>query len=149
LDDLFESFKRYLEIADNRAKTILKYTILASILANSKINFSTTREAKTYAQDKEIMLINELRTSFEQNDINNILRIMNHKDSHITDDPVISAYLDDLMRSIRLKVIISRVKPYKTVSLDHLANQLKVDRVEICGLLSELILEEDIIGQID
>jgi COP9 signalosome complex subunit 2 len=48
LDDLFESFKNYLEIADPRAKTILKYTILASVLANSKVNYATTREAKTY-----------------------------------------------------------------------------------------------------
>jgi len=74
---------------------------------------------------------------------------MNHKDAHISDDPVISMYLDDLMRSIRLKVIVSRVKPYKTVSLDHLAKQLNVNREDICGLLSELILEEEIKGEID
>lgn len=149
LDDLFESFKNYLDIADPRAKTILKYTILASILANSKVNYATTREAKTYSQDKEIMLINELRTAFEQNDIDGILRVMNHKDSHISDDPVISMYLEDLMRSIRLKVIVSRVKPYKTVGLQHLAKQLNVSHEEVCGLLSELILEEEIRGQID
>lgn len=149
LDDLFESFKNYLEIADPRAKTILKYTILASVLANSKVNYATTLEAKTYQQDKEIILINELRTSFETNDIDNILKIMNHKDAHITDDPIISMYLEDLMRSIRLKVIVSRIKPYKTVSLEHLAKQLNVNREDICGLLSELILEEEIKGEID
>ena len=121
LDDLFESFKNYLEIADPKAKTLLKYTIMASILANSKVNYATTREAKTYAQDKEIMLMNEMRSSFETNDIDNILKIVNHKDAHINDDPIISAYLEDLLRGIRLKVIINRVKPYKTVSIEHLA----------------------------
>lgn len=135
LDDLFESFKNYLEIADPRAKTILKYTIMVSILSNSKVNYATTREAKTYSQDKEIMLINEMRSSFENNDIDNILRIMTHKDAHISDDPIMSMYLDDLLRSIRLKVIVSRVKPYKTVSLDHLSKQLNVGKEEICGLL--------------
>lgn len=58
-------------------------------------------------------------------------------------------YLEDLMRSIRLKVIVSRIKPYKTVQLDHLAKQLNVNREDICGLLSELILEEEIKGEID
>jgi hypothetical protein len=95
------------------------------------------------------MLINDLRTAFEANDIDSIFRIMNHKDAHISDDPVISVYLDDLMRSIRLKVIVSRVKPYKTVGLEHLAKQLNVNREDICGLLSELILEEEIKGEID
>ena len=149
LDDLFESYKNYLEIADARAKTILKYTILASILANSKINLAATLEAKMYAQDKEIMMINDMRSAFEVNDIDAIQRILNSKDSHILDDPIISMYLEDLMRSIRLKVIIARVKPYKTVSLDHLSRQLNVSREDICGLLSELILEERLKGEID
>lgn len=58
-------------------------------------------------------------------------------------------YLEDLMRNIRLKVIIARVKPYKTVSLEHLAKQLNVSKEDICGLLSELILEERLKGEID
>ena len=46
-------------------------------------------------------------------------------------------------------MIIARVKPYKAVSLDFLASQLNVSREDICGLLSELILEEKIRGEID
>jgi hypothetical protein len=57
--------------------------------------------------------------------------------------------MDDLLRNIRLTVIIARVKPYKTVSLDFLGKELSLPREEICGLLSELILEEKISGEID
>jgi COP9 signalosome complex subunit 2 len=46
-------------------------------------------------------------------------------------------------------VLIARVKPYKSVSLDFLARQLNVSRDEIRSLLSELILEEKIKGEID
>ena len=35
------------------------------------------------------------------------------------------------------------------MSLDHLASQLSLSKEDICGLLSELILEEKIHGQID
>jgi COP9 signalosome complex subunit 2 len=65
------------------------------------------------------------------------------------DDPFISQYLDDLLRNIRLNVLIARVKPYKSVSIDFLSNQLSVSKEDICGLLSELILEEKIKGEID
>jgi len=65
------------------------------------------------------------------------------------DDPFISQYLDDLLRNIRLNVLIARVKPYKSVSIDFLSQQLNVSKEDICGLLSELILEEKIKGEID
>jgi COP9 signalosome complex subunit 2 len=41
------------------------------------------------------------------------------------------------------------VKPYKSVSLEFLANQLNVSREDIRSLLSELILEEKVKGEID
>lgn len=44
---------------------------------------------------------------------------------------------------------MARVKPYKAVSLDFLSKQLNVSQEDICGLLSELILEEKIKGEID
>ena len=53
------------------------------------------------------------------------------------------------MRNIRLNVLKARVKPYKSVSLDYLSVQLNVSKEDICGLLSELILEGKIKGEID
>lgn len=48
LEELFESFKNYQESGDFRAKVVLKYVILASILSGSQINYAGTREAKVY-----------------------------------------------------------------------------------------------------
>lgn len=70
LNEMFESFKSYQESGNTRARIVLKYVILASILADSEINYATTREAKVYMEDKEIIAITQLRTAFEQNDIN-------------------------------------------------------------------------------
>jgi COP9 signalosome complex subunit 2 len=55
LDEMFESFKNYQESGNSRAKTVLKYVILASILSGSEINYSQTREAKVYMEDPEII----------------------------------------------------------------------------------------------
>lgn len=72
LDELFESFKSYQESGNTRARTVLKYVILASILADSEINYAQTREAKVYMEDKQIIAITQLRSAFENNDINQI-----------------------------------------------------------------------------
>ena len=149
LEEMFESFKNYQEIGNTRAKTVLKYVILASILSGSEINYATTREAKVYHEDPQIQAIVNLRSAYEKNDINTIQQILNSKDTQILDDPFISQYLDDLLRNIRLNVLIARVKPYKSVSIEYLSQQLNVTKEDICGLLSELILEEKIKGEID
>jgi COP9 signalosome complex subunit 2 len=54
LEEMFESFKNYQDIGNTRAKTVLKYVILASILSGSEINYATTREAKVYHEDPQI-----------------------------------------------------------------------------------------------
>jgi COP9 signalosome complex subunit 2 len=55
LDEMFESFKNYQESGNSRAKTVLKYVILASILSGSEINYSQTRESNVYLEDPEII----------------------------------------------------------------------------------------------
>ena len=70
LEELFESFKNYQESGNSRAKTVLKYVIMASILSDSKINYAETREAKVYKDDPQIIAIINLRIAFENNDIN-------------------------------------------------------------------------------
>ena len=72
LDEMFESFKNYQESGNPRAKIMLKYVILASILADSKIDHAQIREAKVYQDDPQIIAITQLRQAFEQNNINQI-----------------------------------------------------------------------------
>jgi COP9 signalosome complex subunit 2 len=71
------------------------------------------------------------------------------KNAHILDDPFIITYLDDLLRGIRLNVLAAKVKPYKSVSLEFLARELNISKDDVRSLLSELILEEKIKGEID
>lgn len=51
LDELYECFKYYQESGNIRAKDILIYVILASMLGDSQINHADTREAKVYKDD--------------------------------------------------------------------------------------------------
>jgi|LauGreDrversion4_2_1035121.scaffolds.fasta_scaffold343847_2 COP9 signalosome complex subunit 2 len=81
LNEMFESFKNYQEIGNTRAKTVLKYVILASILSASEIDYANTREAKVYTDDPQIQAIVLLRKAYEKNDINTIQQILSNKNS--------------------------------------------------------------------
>ena len=75
--------------------------------------------------------------------------MINDKKVNLLADTFIAQYLDELLRSVRLNAVAAICKPYKTVKLAFLARKMNVPIVEIRGLLSELILEEKLEGQID
>ena len=145
LDELFEAFKCYQEFANPKAKTILKYVILASIISNSEINYADTREAKVYQDDKEIAALMDLRVAYESNDYKDILKIL----KKIKKDEFMEKCLDDFMRNIRLNALIIKIKPYKNVQISYLSDELGVSEREVVTLLVELILDQRIYAKID
>jgi COP9 signalosome complex subunit 2 len=90
-----------------------------------------------------------LKHAFENNDIKSIQEVLSDKNVNLLSDPFINNYLNDLLRSVRLKALEAMCKPYKSVKLSFLAANLNVQADEIRSLLSELILEEKLEGQID
>lgn len=150
LSEFFESFKCYQEAGNNvRAKSVLKYVVLAGILANSDINPFHSQEANVYKNDNEILAMMRLRTAYEQNDINELQAILADKSYHILDDPFIAGYLDELLRSVRLNMLVAKIKPYKSVRIDFLARELNINAADVMSLLVELILDGKVNGVID
>ena len=66
-------------------------------------------------------------------------------------DPFIRLYIEDLMRSVRTQVILQLIKPYRSVTLEFMVNQLGsgISSNEVEDLLVRLILDEKIDGLID
>ena len=91
----------------------------------------------------------QLKNGVEADNVDQIQKVLADKSINLLGDPFIATYLDDLMRSVRLKALMAVCKPYKTVKLDFLAMKMNVDVIEIRSLLSELILEDRMEGQID
>lgn len=149
LEQFQGSFKSLVECGSSRAKTLLKYVILASMLSDAEFDVLSTQEAKIFASDTEIIAMTTLKTGFNANDINSIQNVLNDKKVNLLGDTFIAQYLDELLRSVRLNAVAAICKPYKTVKLSFLARKMNVPVPEIRGLLSELILEEKLEGQID
>merc|ERR1711935_537304 len=87
LDELFECSKYYQESGNIRAKNILIYVIVASMLCNSSINHAETREAKVYKDDKQVIAIMAFRQAFEKNDIKRIRSVLQDKNNDLFRDP--------------------------------------------------------------
>lgn len=83
LQELFEGFKFFQEGGNIRAKHILIYVILASMLSHSTINHADTREARVYSDDKQISALQNLRRAYEVNDIKRIQKIMGDKSNTV------------------------------------------------------------------
>jgi len=149
-NEFFEAFKNYQETGNaTRAKIMLKYVVLANMLALSSINPFDSREAKVYQDDPEISAMANLRTAFEQNDIATIDQLVTNPSYRILSDTFIRTYLQDLLQNIRLQVLQNIIKPYRCISLDFLAKEINVPVEDVVSLLVQLILDEKIEARID
>jgi len=149
-NEFFEAFKNYQETGNaTRAKIMLKYVVLANMLALSSINPFDSREAKVYQDDPEISAMASLRNAYENNDITTIDQLLTNPSYRILSDAFIRSYLQDLLRNIRLQVLQNIIKPYRCISLDFLAKEINVPNEDVISLLVQLILDEKIFARID
>lgn len=145
----FDAFKNYQVIASPDAKRMLQFAVIASILSYSTINPLFSQEGRVYAETPEFVKLDQFRKAFDNNDIPVLLNLCDDKKFLINDDKEISQFKNDIMRNIRLKVIVSFVQPYDTVSLNYMAKELKINVKELIVLLTDLILESKLNGKID
>eukprot|EP00744_Colponema_vietnamica_P010432 GILI01014740.1.p1 GENE.GILI01014740.1~~GILI01014740.1.p1 ORF type:complete len:407 (+),score=146.79 GILI01014740.1:178-1221(+) len=148
-NEFFEAFRNYQETGNPRSKACLKYVVLANMLALSKIDPFDSREAKVFQSDQEILAMKNLRDAYDRDEILEIEKIINDKRNKILEDPFMKIFIDDLLRNIRRQVLKSLTRPYKTVSLQFLAQELRIPVEQVESLLVELILDSEIDGKVD
>jgi COP9 signalosome complex subunit 2 len=149
-DELYEAFRNFQEAGNTpRAKTCLKYVVLASMLALTSINPFDAREAKVFQEDKEVMAMSDLRKSLEANDLARFERVLQNKQNHICDEPIIMTYIAPLRRRMREQVLLSLTRPYHKATLAFLAQELSLSVAEVEVLIVEMILNGQLSARID
>lgn len=148
-NEFYEAFIAYQEAGNSRAKDCLKYVVLASILSLSDINPFSAREAKVYAEDREILAMSELRTCLEDVDLPKFERVLKDKRNRILDEPYLMKYIQPLRKRMREQVLLSITRPYSKVTFEFLVDELLIPREEVEALLVEMVLDKRIAGQID
>jgi COP9 signalosome complex subunit 2 len=146
---LLESFKSYQQMANSKAKQILKVLLVTSMVSGSEIDPMTLTESKVYQDDSEIQPLARLRKAFQDNKITELKQIMATNGKKLSSDKAIAEYSGDFFKAIKQKIIIEKISSYSTVSIKYLAQDLAVSDKDMMAMLVELILDERINGKID
>jgi len=138
-DEFFHAFRSMQEAGDTRAKQVLKYVVLANVLALSKINPFDSREAKVYQSDEEIKTMLALRAAFENSEIREFEKLL--ASPAISGDAFVRKYMSSLLDNIRAEAICRLVKPYNRLTLAFLGSEVGVDETSVEALVVQLILD--------
>lgn len=148
-NELLNSFKSYQESGNSKAKQILKYVVVASILSKSVIDPFSNQEAVVYKNDPEIAAIQKIRTAFDNKEIAEVNRVLNQKQSHLLDDEFLVQFIDEIKKLISLEKIQKTIVAYKRIKLAYLAQVIQTSIETTIKYLMELIIEKKINGYIN
>ncbi|CAD8203461.1 unnamed protein product [Paramecium octaurelia] len=144
---LMEAFYNFLDSSSPEAKQALIYASVVSILENFKMNLFDDMKSKVYDQDPNVKVFQDLRISYEQQNVQNFSSIINseyfQKDSFL-------ALLKPYMQQIIVECKILRyVKCYSTIRLDYLSKQLLIEIPVLQKYIQGLITKKQFNGLID
>lgn len=120
--DFFEAFKNYDEAGSPQRIQCLKYLVLANMLMESQINPFDSQETKPYASDPQIVVLTNLVSAYQLKDLKQFEKILRESRSSIMDDLFIREYIDDVLKNIRMQVIVKLVSPYTRIKVEFVAN---------------------------
>ena len=145
-NELFEAFKTNSDAGNIRARTVLKYVVLANMVGLSTINPFDSREAKAYLDDPEITVMLKLRRAYENRDISAIEELIPVFTSFA--DSFMKSYVDALLYTIKLQLIETLSQAYLSVSLDKLAKRVNVPVWTVMRMVLRLIQDGRVKGRI-
>ncbi|XP_044757314.1 COP9 signalosome complex subunit 2-like [Coccinella septempunctata] len=147
--DFFEAFKNYDESGSPRRIHCLKYLILTSMLMKSTINPFDSQEAKPYKNDPDLKTMLDLISAFQNHDMKKFERIFQDNKESLMADHFILEHIEELLKHVRITVLLKLFKPYRRLKLSSIATDLGISYEETENLLVSCILDQFIFARID
>mmetsp|Transcript_25672 Transcript_25672/g.35458 ORF Transcript_25672/g.35458 Transcript_25672/m.35458 type:complete len:438 (+) Transcript_25672:60-1373(+) len=147
--DFFEAFKNYDEAGNQRRIQCLKYLVLANMLMESEVDPFDAQEATPYKNDPEILVMTNLVSAYQRNEIVEFEKILKCNRKSIMDDAFIRNYIEDLLKKIRTQVLLKLIRPYTRIRIPFISQELNIPEADVEALLVSLILDNRVCGHID
>ncbi|KAG2387063.1 hypothetical protein C9374_002098 [Naegleria lovaniensis] len=148
-NDFFEAFKSYDEAGNPRRIDCLKYLVLASILSQSSINPFDANEAKPYKGHSDIVAMTDLVQHYQQANIKEFDKVLKNNRKAILEDNFMKEYIEDLLKTIRIRVLGKIMKPYTRIKMSFLGKELSISTEDVEALVVDMILDGKLDGYID
>lgn len=146
--DFFESFRNYDEAGSLQRIQVLRYLLLTTMLMKSNINPFDSQETKPYKSDPRISAMTDLVDAYQRDDVHGYEKTLRNNQD-ILSDPFIAENIDEVTRNMRLKGIIKVTAPYSRMRLSGIARELNIPQNEVMDILSFLIVDGKINGQVN
>ena len=150
--ELYSAFLHYQEIGNrDRAKQVLKYLVVANMLAGGEQNPFDAREAKVYQQESDIAAIVGLRLAYEKCDVAAFNTCLSDTldDAKRQQDTFIPHHLESIIRDFQCRATLRLTKAYRRCTIAHLARHLRVDDSRVERIVVGLILDGQLAASID
>lgn len=144
----FESFKNYDEAGSMQRLQVLKYLVLTTMLADSKINPFDSQETKPYASDPRIAAMTGLVDAYQRDDVHRYEDILK-ENPDLLQDKFIAENIDEVSRAMRTKAVLKLVAPYSRFTLAFIAKHIKIPISEVQDILGVLIVDKKLKAKID
>lgn len=102
-----------------------------------------------YKHHKEIDAMRNLVRAYQNEDIKTFEEILRMNKKEIAEDDFMKNYINDLLKIMRSKVVLSLIKPYTRIHLNFIAKELVVTPQDVENLCVDLILDGKLDGHID
>lgn len=144
--DFFESFRNYDEAGSRQRISVLRYLVLATMLARSDINPFDSPETKPYQNDSRIAGMTALVDAFQRDDVHAYEAALRSNDGELLADAFIAEHMGEVSRAMRSKAIARLVAPYARFRVSFVARRIGIDIAEARDILATLILDSRLPG---
>ncbi|KAA6365415.1 MAG: putative COP9 signalosome complex subunit 2, partial [Streblomastix strix] len=146
--DFQEAFRSYDQFNSPQRIPCLKYLLLASMLTGSVVNPMEAPETRNFQNDPQIISLAKLIAAFQRKDTDTFYEIVKN-DKNITNDEIVKKYVDDLIHDIRVSKLKQIIRPFTSVKIKFLSDELKWDPSDLERNIAILIMDGHIDGKLD
>lgn len=125
-----------------KAKEMIKYSLLNSIIVKNNMNFVSEEEVSLYKDDKQLEAMINLRKAYESADIIEINKVWKSQILVLETDEFIINMLNEILHSIRFNYIRMKLNAYNSCKFETLIKELGVDMEYLQSILFEIISSE-------
>lgn len=125
--EFFECFKNYDEAGSLSKNKVLKYLALCSLLIESEVNPFESQETQSYSQLAEFQNLIQLISAYENQDLKYFLEmiiLMRETNDPLSNDAVFLQAQEQILHNLKVRVLLTLVRAYKTVGFDYLIERL-------------------------
>jgi len=147
----YNSTTKHKDYATEKAKSCLKYMLLARIMtknADDVHNLINGKLAIEYAQP-ELIVMKSIAQAFKQSSLFEFKKVIENYKLELEVDPVVKRHLDALYDNLLEQNLLQIIEPYSVVEISYVSQLIQLEVSIVERKLSQMVLDKKLFGILD